>query len=130
MSSTLAAEAGLLVTAERRARIEAVERVRPDHAGAEPLRHPEDAGAFLGPDAGAQSVRRVVCLLDRFLRRPECEHRENGAEDLLLRDAVALRDIREDGGDEPVALLRKHARGLVDLGAFLDSGGNELLDLL
>src|SRR5436190_11985337 len=115
----LAAEAGLLVAAERRARVEAVVRVRPHDTGAEPLRHPEDARALLRPHAGAQPVRGVVRLLDCLLRRAEGEHREDRAEDLLLRDAVALRDVREHGRDEPVALLRQAARRLVDLRSLL-----------
>src|SRR5581483_263091 len=61
----LATEAGLLVAAERRRRIEAVVRVRPDHAGLQPLGHPEDPRALLGPHAGGETVRRVVRLLDR-----------------------------------------------------------------
>src|SRR5207247_89108 len=47
VASALAAEAGLLVAAERRGRVEAVERVRPDHPGTETLRHPEDPRALL-----------------------------------------------------------------------------------
>src|SRR6478672_6330643 len=96
----LAAEPGLLVAAERRAGIESVEGVRPDDAGAEPLRHPEDPGALLRPDPGAQPVRRVVRLLHRLFRRAEGEDGEDGAEDLLLRDPVALRDVREHGRHE------------------------------
>src|SRR3954453_23581043 len=92
----LAAEARHLVAAERARRVESVERVRPDDAGAQALGHPEDALALLRPDAGAQSVRRVVRLLDRLVRRAEREDGQHRAEDLLLRDAVALCDVRED----------------------------------
>jgi hypothetical protein len=53
-AAALAAEAGLLVAAERRRRVEAVVRVRPDDAGAQPLRHPEDARALLRPHAGRE----------------------------------------------------------------------------
>src|SRR5689334_8538366 len=42
VAAALAAEARLLVTAERRRGIEAVVRVRPDHAGLQPFRHPEN----------------------------------------------------------------------------------------
>src|SRR3954468_6609595 len=108
----LAAEARFLVTAERGRRVEAVERIRPDDAGAQPLCHPEDARALLRPHARAQAVRRVVRLLDRFLGRAEGEHAQHRAEDLLLRDAVALRDVREHRRREPVALLRETARRL------------------
>src|SRR6476646_4545607 len=103
---------------------------RPHDAGAEPLRHPEDARALLRPDAGAEPVRCVVRLLQRLLRRAEGEHGQHRAEDLLLRDAVALRDVREDGRREPVALLREDAGRLEDLRALLLAGGDEFLDLL
>src|SRR3954468_19449704 len=124
VQAAFAAEARLLVAAERRRRIEAVERVRPHDAGAHALRHPEDAGALLRPDPGAQPVRRVVRLLDRLVGRAERQHREHRPEDLLLRDAVALRDVREDRRREPVTLLRQSARRLVDLGALLAAGGD------
>src|SRR5215472_3104239 len=117
MPPALPAEAGLLVAAERRARVEAVVRVRPHDARAEALRHPEDARALLGPDPGAQPVRRVVRLLHGLVRGSESEDREDGAKDLFLRDPVALRDVREDGRREPVALLGEDAGRLVDLSA-------------
>src|SRR3954470_3791031 len=128
--AALAAEARLLVAAERRGRIEAVVGIRPDHARAHALSHPEDARSLLRPDAGAEPVRRVVRLLDRLVRRPECQDRQHRAEDLLLRDPVALRDVGEHRRREPVPLLRQPARGLIDLGALLLAGRDELLDLL
>src|SRR6476661_1149168 len=126
VASAFAAEAGFLVAAERRRRVEPVEGVRPHDARAQTLGHPEDARAFLGPDPGAQAVRRVVRLLDRFLWRAERDHRENRAEDLFLRDAIALRDVREDRRHEPVALLGQAARRLVDLRSFVLAGLDEL----
>src|SRR5207302_7118801 len=128
VATALAAEARLLVAAERRGRVEAVVRVRPDDPGTQALRHPEDARPFLRPDPGAEAVRRVVRFLHRLLRRAEREDREHGPEDLLLRDPVALGDVREDGRREPVALLREPARRLVDLRALLLPGGDELGD--
>src|SRR3954454_16573279 len=77
MQSALAAEAGLLVTAERRCRVEAVERVGPHDTGAQLLRHPQDPRALVRPYAGRQAVRRVVRLLDRLGRRPERQHRQD-----------------------------------------------------
>src|ERR687888_467268 len=130
VAAALAAEAGLLVAAERRGRVEAVVRVRPDDAGAQAFGHPENARALLRPDARAEAVRRVVRLLDRFLRCAEGEDREDGAEDLFLRDPVALRDVREDGGREPVAALGEAARRLVDLRALLLAGRDQLRDLV
>src|SRR5437867_2044308 len=129
VAAALATEAGLLVPAERRRWIEAVERVRPHHPCTQTLRHPEDARALLGPDTCAEAVRRVVPLLDRLLGRAEGEHRKHRSEDLLLRDAVALRDVREDRRREPVALLRQPARRLIDLGALLLAGIDELANL-
>src|ERR1700704_6502488 len=67
--AALTAEAGFLVAAERARRVEAVERVRPHDAGAQLLRHPEDARALLRPDAGGAAGWRVVRLLDRLLGR-------------------------------------------------------------
>src|SRR4051795_3955493 len=72
-----AAEAGLLVAAERRRRVEAVVRVRPDDPGAQPLRHPEDPGALLRPDPRREAVRGVVRLLDRLVRRAEGQHAQH-----------------------------------------------------
>src|SRR5437868_8181041 len=130
VQAAFAAEAGLAVTPERTRGIEAVVGVRPDDAGPEPLRHPEDARALLRPHAGGEAVRRVVRLLDRLLGRAEGEHAEDGAEDLFLRDPVALRDVGEDRRRKPVAALGEPARRLVDLGALGAPCSDELLDLL
>src|SRR5262245_18659592 len=51
VQTALPAEAGLLVPAERRRRVEAVVRVGPDHARPQPLGHPEDPRPLLRPDA-------------------------------------------------------------------------------
>src|SRR4051794_29411898 len=130
VQAAFAAEARLLVAAERRRRVEAVERVRPDDARTQALSHPEDARSLLGPNSRAQSVRRVVRLLERFLGRAERQHGEHRPEDLLLRDAVALRDVREHRRREPIALLGQSARRLIDLRAFLLPARDELPDLL
>src|SRR5579864_7578439 len=83
VQAALAPEPRLLVTAERARGIEAVVGVGPDDAGAQALRHPEDAGALFRPHAGREPERCVVRLLDRLLRRAEREHGEHRAEDLL-----------------------------------------------
>src|SRR6266852_67454 len=67
-------------------------------------------------------------MRDRFLGCAERQHGENGAEDLLLRDPVALRDVREHGRHEPVALLGEAARRLVDLRALFLARLDELRD--
>src|SRR4029077_3232695 len=108
--AAFAAVTRLLVAAERRRRIELVERVRPDHPGPQPGGHPQDQRALLGPDPGGQPVRRVVGLLYRLGRRPEREHREHRAEDLLPGDAVRLGHAGEHRGREPEALDRQLAR--------------------
>src|ERR1700759_5288190 len=69
--AALAPEAGLLVAAERAPRGAAVERVRPDDAGAQAFGHPEDPRALLRPHARREAVRRVVRLLDRLVGRAE-----------------------------------------------------------
>ncbi len=126
VQATLAAEAGLLIAAERARRIEAVVGVRPHHPGLQPLGHPEDPRALLRPDARGEPVRRVVRLLDRLFGGAEGEHAEDRPEDLLLRDPVALRDVREDRRREPVALLGQPAGRLVDVRALLTPCGDEL----
>src|SRR4026208_354082 len=86
VAAALAAVARLLVAAERRRRVEAVERVGPHHAGAQLVGHPEDARALVGPHPGGEPVGSVVGLLDGLLRRTEREHRQDGTEDLLAGD--------------------------------------------
>ena len=88
VAATLTSVARLLVAAERRAGVELVERVGPDDPGPELVGHPEDAAALLGPDAGGQPVGGVVRLGDGLRGGAEREHRDDRAEDLLLRDAV------------------------------------------
>ena len=121
---------GLLVAAERRRRVEPVERVRPDDAGLHPLDHVQDPRALVGPDPGRQAVRRVVRLLDRLLGRPERQHRQHRPEDLLARDPVRLGDVREQRRAEEVAALGQVAGRLVHLGALGQAGRDELGDLL
>src|SRR5215208_320946 len=109
MAAALAPIAGLLVTAEWAGRVELVERVGPDHARPELVGHPEDARTLLRPHAGGQAVRRVVGLRDRLLRGAESQDRQDGAEDLLLGDAVGLAHPGEDRGSEPEPAARQLA---------------------
>src|ERR1019366_1119027 len=88
LPAALPSEAGLPVPAERARRVEPVIGVGPDHARAQPLRHPENPAALLGPDPGRQSVRRVVRLRHGFLWSAERQHRQHRAEDLLPGDAI------------------------------------------
>src|SRR5207342_1627437 len=118
------------VAAEGRSRVEAVVRVRPYDPRAQALDHPQDARPLLRPHTGREAVRRVVRLLDRLLRRPEREHGQHGPEDLLLCDAIALGDVREEGRHEPIATLGKPTFGLEDLRALVLPARDELADLL
>src|SRR3989442_13214202 len=87
-------------------------------------------GAILGPYTRRQSVRRVVRLFDRLVGRAEREDGQYRTEDLLLRDAVRLRDVRENGRHEPVAAVGKPTGRLVDLGALFYARLHERRDLL
>ena len=119
VAAALAAEAGLLVAAERRAGSNwlnvfaqttparsrsAIQRMREPLSVQTPAERPY--GVLFAFSIASSGVRKVM-------------HREHRPEDLLLRDPVALRDAREDGRREPVALLGQPARRLVDLGALL-----------
>src|SRR4030095_14024844 len=119
--AALAAEAGLLVAAERRRGVELVERVRPDDAGAHLRGDLEDLGSLVGPDTGGEAVRNVVRLLDGLLGRAARHHRENRPEDLLARDPMGLRDAGEERRGKEVPLRRDRARRLVDLSALFDT---------
>src|SRR4029453_7133530 len=88
--AALTAVTGFLVPAERRGRVELVERVGPHHTGAQLVGHGQDLRALVAPDTGRQPVRRVVRLLDRLGRGPERQHRQHRAEDLLAGDPVRL----------------------------------------
>src|SRR6516165_8064821 len=80
----LAADAGDLVTAERGARWVLVVAVGPHPARLDGTAHAEGPAAVTGPDAGAQTVERVVGDLDRLGLIAEGGHGQDRAEDLLL----------------------------------------------
>src|SRR5271165_2859895 len=67
--AAFATEAGLLVAAERRTRIELIERVAPDNARGQALRGIERELPARGPDARAQAVRQIVGAFDRLVGR-------------------------------------------------------------
>src|ERR1017187_5917294 len=54
LPAALPPEAGLPVPAERAGRVEPVVGVGPHHPGPQPLRHPKDPAALLGPHSGRQ----------------------------------------------------------------------------
>ena len=128
LAAALAAVAGLLVAAERRRRVEAVEGVRPDHAGAQLVGDGEDLRPLVAPDARRQAVRRVVRLGDRLGRRAEGQHRQHRPEDLLARDPRRGRHVVEDRRREPEAVLGDDARRRPALGTLGLADVAELAD--
>ena len=88
MSSTLSPKSALFVTAEGTGGIEFVVGIRPNHAGTQFVHDLENLAAFVGPNAGAQTVRRVIGAFDRFIRRAESHDAQDRPEDFFLRDAV------------------------------------------
>src|SRR5664279_4827994 len=80
----LPANAGDLVTAERRTRGVLVVAVRPDPAGFDTAAHLVGAGAVACPDPGAEAVEGVVGDLQRVRVVGEGGYGEDRAEDLLL----------------------------------------------
>ena len=67
-----------------------------DRARAERLRHADGAADILRPDARREAVDHVVADLDRVRLVLELDHGEDGAEDLLLRDAHVVAHVLED----------------------------------
>src|SRR5687768_1816094 len=100
LPSPLSPKSGFLVSTERGRGIELVERVRPHHTGLQLGAHLENTRALVGPDASREAVHGVVRFLDGFLERAEREHAQHRAEDLLLRDAMALGHSGKHGGFE------------------------------
>ena len=74
MAPAFAPKPAFLISAERTRRIEFVIGIRPDDAGPQFVDDLENLAAFVGPNAGAQTVRRVICALDRFFGRAESHH--------------------------------------------------------
>src|SRR6202044_4040740 len=83
----LAADAGLLVTAERRMRGIGVVAIGPPPAGLDGAAETVAAVGVAAPDAGPEAVESVVGDRERFLVRLERRHRDHRAADLLLDDA-------------------------------------------
>ena len=128
--AALAAEAALLVAAERRRRVELVVRVLPHDAGLQAARHGQRARALVGPHAGGQAVGARVGLLDRLGLRAERQHRHDRAEDLLDGDPVGGRDVGEQRRREPVAALGQRAGDRAPRRALALAGVDQRLDPL
>src|SRR3984885_15117221 len=94
--------AGTLIAAKGRKVARRPIGVDPDRTGLEALSHGERGPDALGPDARCKPVLRIVSDLDRLFLVVESDHREDRAEDFLLRDAHLGLDLGEDGRlDEP-----------------------------
>lgn len=119
----LAADAGLLVAAERHLVVQGVVGVDPDGAGAQGVGDLDGGVEVLGVHGGGQAVGGVVAELDRLLLGLELADRADGAEDLLLHDLHVLGHVGEDGGLDEVALVA------LALAASLDGGTGVLAGL-
>src|ERR1700686_4513413 len=116
LATAFTSKAGFLVAAEWRRWIELVEGVRPDDARLEQRAHLENPRSLIGPHTGREAVHGVVRLLDRLFERAKGENAQHRSENLLARDAVALRDTREHSRLVVVALCRQLTRRrLIDL---------------
>src|SRR4029077_9486841 len=93
--STFAAETAFLIATERTRWIEFVVSVGPHYSGAKLIHDFENLAPFVGPDTGAQSVRRVVGTGDCFLRRAKSHHTQHRTKDFLLRDPMRGGDTGE-----------------------------------
>ena len=114
LRSALAADARVLVAAERCARIERVpvDRVR---AGADLLRDLDALRDVGGVHRTGQAVVRVVGDLDGLVDRVVGDHRQDGAEDLLAGDRHRVVDVGEDGRlDEEAIAERRSTRAYKD----------------
>jgi len=128
LAAAFAAEAGLAVAAEADGGVELVAAVDPDHAGLQRRRHVERRVDVLAPDAGGEAVARVVGQLDRLLRCAEAHRHQHRAEDLLAGDGGGGLDPGQQGRRIEVAGRGKRVRRLVQLGALLETGGDQGFD--
>src|SRR4051812_48689563 len=88
MQPAFTAKPALSVAAERTRRVKLVIGICPDHTRAQFAHDLEDLAPLVGPNPRAQSIRRVVCALDRFLRRAKRHDAQDWAEDFFLGDAM------------------------------------------
>src|SRR5207253_1217592 len=96
--SAFAAKAAFLVAPEWAGGIELVVGVRPNHAGAKLINDFENFTSLFRPNAGAQSVRRIVSTRDCFFGSPEGHHTQDRSENFFLRDAMRGRYTGEKTG--------------------------------
>lgn len=95
----------LLDTSERNPRVTVLTTIDPDHTGLDLRGDAVRALQVLREDGRAETVARVVGAADGFLFRGEGHDGDDGAEDLFAVDTHGVRDVREDGGLDEVAIL-------------------------
>src|SRR6478609_7989381 len=104
--STFTAKTAFLVAAERTGGIEFVVSVGPHYSGAELINDFENLAPFVGPDTGAQSVRRVVGARDCFLGRAKGHDAQDRTKDFFLRDPMRGGDAGKKARRIPIAFSR------------------------
>ena len=119
LEPALAAVAALAVPAEAGGRVEHVRAVDPHRAGLHPRRDVEREVDVLRPQAGGETVARVVGELDGFVRRAEGHQRDDGAEDLDPRHGAGRLDVGQQRGRIEPALLGAAPRRLPQRRALL-----------
>src|SRR5947207_7692269 len=127
----LAAEARLLVAAERDAGERRVRRVDPNRPGLDPAREAMAARGIARPHRRHQPVAHVVRDADRILLVLERDHGDDRPEDLLLRNSHGALDLRQHSGlveGAPAVALRLTTRD--DLGALLPTLLDEAVHLV
>ena len=123
-------EPALPIPAEPARRVEDVGAVDPDRPRLELRRDVEGEVDVLGPDAGRESVARVVRQLHRFGRRAEAHAHEHRPEDLHLRDGRRGRDVGEQRRREEPAVAGAAPGGLPHGGPLLLAASHQPLDPL
>mmetsp|Transcript_21894 Transcript_21894/g.35117 ORF Transcript_21894/g.35117 Transcript_21894/m.35117 type:complete len:457 (+) Transcript_21894:138-1508(+) len=98
------APARLLVASERARHVEVVVAVDPNGARLELLGHGKRVADVPGADAGSEAVHRAVGAPNRLIVIFEGQDLHDGPKDLLLADGHRVRDAREDGRRDEVAL--------------------------
>src|SRR5581483_8928060 len=97
VEALLAAHAGLLAPAERRAEVVRPGVVDPDVAGLDPRGRAQRGGDVPRPDRGREPVLHGVDVREHRPLVAPAEQRDDRPEDLLPGDRHRLRDVREDG---------------------------------
>src|SRR5215469_7811985 len=111
MYSTFASKTAFLVTTEWARRIEFVKSICPNNPGSQLIDYFKDLAAFVGPDSGAKSVRRIVCAFKCFLRGSEGHYCEHWPKNFFLRNPVRGGYSSEEGRRIPKTPLWQRALG-------------------